>query len=313
MGQDRKPFVVVNPNSANGSTRRHWPAMLAELQAQIGKLEWAFTGAGGDATRITREAIGRGFDLIVAVGGDGTNNEVVNGFFDGETLLNPDCAFSFVCRGTGGDFRKTFGWGLGLDEALDRLVTGRTRPIDLGRMTYTDEQGQTRMRHFINITSFGIGGLVDKLVNSSSKALGGKASFMIASLRAMLRYRNQVVRLSVDGKPEIRCPVNTVAVANGRFFGGGMMIAPNAEPDDGLFDVVILGDLGTAEMVRLSRHLYAGTHLNLEKVQCLRGRRIEAQNDNPQEAVLIDMDGEQPGRLPASFEILPSVLPLCVE
>ena len=307
MTIDRKTFMVVNPNSANGSTGRKWPEMQAYIEAAIGAFDWRLTSAPKEAIELTREAIIKGCDQIVAVGGDGTNNEVVNGFFDGDKQLDPECAFSFICLGTGGDFRKTFGWGTDLDDAIRRIESDAARPIDLGCFTYLDHHGLRQLSRFINITSFGISGLVDHLVNTSSKALGGRLSFMIATGRALWRYQNQEVRLSVDDRFDETLRINTVAVANGRFFGGGMMIAPEAEVDDGLFDIVILGDVKKADMVRDSSHVYKGTHLKLDYVTHLRGRKVIAES---QETVLIDMDGEQPGSLPCVFELLPGVLPL---
>ncbi|RJO73060.1 MAG: diacylglycerol kinase family lipid kinase [Myxococcales bacterium] len=307
MTIDRKTFIVVNPNSANGSTRREWAHMEEAIRAAIGPFEWNFTSGPKDATRLTREAVYAGYDQIVAVGGDGTNNEVVNGFFDGQTPLNPNCAFAFICRGTGGDFRKTFGWTTRLEEAIERIKNERTRAIDLGRFTYIGHDGRRALSHFINITSFGIGGLVDRYVNASSKALGGKLSFMIATVRAVAAYSPRPVRLTIDdGEPQELRIVN-VAVANGRFFGGGMMIAPQAEPDDGLFDIVVLGDLTKWEIISGSGDVYKGAHLSQPKISHMRGRKVTAESD---QEVLIDMDGEAPGRLPCEFEILPRVLPL---
>ncbi len=310
MAIDRKCFVVVNPNSANGSTGRHWSEMEQQIKDTIGEFDWKFTRNMGDATNITKDAINDGFDLVVAVGGDGTNNEVINGFFDQEEQLNPECAFSFICRGTGGDFRKTFGWSVDLSEALERIKGGKTNQIDLGRFSYIDHDQKEQIKHFINITSFGIGGLVDHYVNRTSKVLGGKASFMMATGRALLAYHNQEVRLRVDDNFDQTLKINNVAIANGKFFGGGMMVAPDAEVDDGLFDVVILGDLTKMEVIKHSGEIYKGTHLGQKKIMHTRGKKVIAETFG--ENVLLDMDGEQPGKLPCVFEVLPKVAPLIV-
>ena len=307
MANDRKTFVVVNPNSANGSTRRLWPEIEEKISAAIGCFEWRFTCSQGDATRITREALNEGYDQIVALGGDGTNNEVVNGFFVDGKPINPQAAFAFICRGTGGDFRKTFGWGIGIDEALARIKGDKERCIDLGSFSYLSHQGETKRSIFINITSFGIGGLVDHYVNTTSKAFGGKASFLFGTVRALLTYRNQPVTLRLDDGPAESHVINSVAVANGRFFGGGMMVAPNAEPDDGLFDVVIMGDWSKTDMVTHGTDIYKGEHLKHAKTQVRRARKLTATSE---QKVLLDMDGEAPGRLPCEFQILPKALRL---
>ncbi len=309
MTSQRKTFIVVNPNSANGSTARAWPLMEERIRRRIGAFDSAFTEYPRQATELTREAVAKGYEQIVSVGGDGTNNEVVNGFFDGERQINPDCAFCNISRGTGGDFRKTFGWDLTLESAIERIAGEHIRPIDVGRFSYRDHDGKDTGSYFANITSFGMSGLVDHICNTSSKALGGKMSFLLATLRALLRYKNQRVRLKIDDHFDEELTINVVSVANGRFYGGGMMIAPQAEIDDGLFDVVIMGDLNKREIIASSSHIYKGTHLQLPKFRVIRGKRIVAESDQD---VYIDMDGEQPGMLPCVFENHHRVLPLKV-
>mgnify|MGYP000306632585 CR=1 FL=1 len=305
--EGRRTLVIVNPHSANGSTGRRWSGIRSALREAVGEFSERFTERPGHATLLAREGLESGFERIVAVGGDGTNNEVVNGFFERGRAIRPEAELGFIPRGTGGDLRRTLGIGKSLEECLPVLRAGRSRPVDVGLATFFDTEGRETSRHFINITSFGIGGLVDALVNRSSKALGGRLSFMLATVRALFAYRNRSVRLRVDNEFDERIVINNVAVANGQFFGGGMWVAPKARPDDGLFDVVILGDLSRGEVLRGSRRIYRGTHLDLPKVRLLRGRRVVAESD---EEVLIDMDGEQPGRLPITCELLPGALRL---
>jgi YegS/Rv2252/BmrU family lipid kinase len=307
MSSYKKPVAIVNPHSAAGSTKRQWPHIEKLLKDAIGDFEAVFTKSMGDATPLALEAAKGGADLIISIGGDGTNNEVVNGLLaDGAPTVKP--ALAFVPRGTGGDLRKTLGIPNIVEEAVRRIAGGKPRKVDAGRMRITTHEGVEVTRHFINITSFGIGGLVDKNVNSSTKALGGKVSFMIGTLKAFLAFKNQKVRVSFDGGPSEEMVINNLAVANGRFFGGGMMIAPEADLSDGLFDVVILGDLSTMEVIANGSKVYKGTHMPHPKIRHLRARTVKAEPVDPAEQVLLDVDGEAPGRLPASFEILPSVL-----
>ncbi len=298
-------LAVVNPHSANGRTGREWPRIAAALERAIGPFDHGLTEGPGHATALCREALAGGAERIISIGGDGTNNEIINGFFRDGQPLNPQARLGFIPRGTGGDLRRTLGVGLKLADCLPLLERDRTRPIDLGRCRFSGPDGQPLERLFINITSFGLGGLVDRAVNESSKALGGKTSFLLGTLRALWRYRNRRVRLKVDAAFDRELLINNIAVANGRFHGGGMQVAPTAAPDDGLFDVVVLGDLTKPAMLRLSRHIYKGGHLAHPKVFHLQGRRVEADSD---EEVLIDMDGEQPGRLPITLDILPAAL-----
>lgn len=301
--------VIVNPHSANRATGKRWPDIRRALEPVLGPFDEHFTNCPDDATELTRRALQNGAERVIAVGGDGTNNEVVNGFFDGLTPLNPRAVLGFIPRGTGGDLRKTLGIGMELDRCLEILRAGRTRPVDVGSASFIGHDGGQTRRLFINITSFGMGGLVDKLVNQSTKALGGKASFLIGTMKAMARYRNQQVALKVvDGDRTVldqTLRITNVAVANGQYHGGGMWVAPNAVIDDGLFDVTILGNMTKTEMMRNSGRIYKGTHLALSKVSTARGTHVEATGE---EEVLIDMDGEQPGRLPINLDILPGSL-----
>lgn len=304
-----KPVFIVNPNSANGSTRKEWPGIEAAARERFPKLEVRFTARPFDAPALTARAIHEGADLVVSVGGDGTHNEVVNGFFESGAVINPQAVLGVLSRGTGGDFRRTLGLarcrGGEMVQAVTQLAACRVSACDVGRLTFVTHAGEERMRHYVNITSFGMGGEVDKRVNEGSKALGGKASFFIGSLKASLAYKNRRVRVSVDGKPFFEGPMYNIAVANGRYFGGGMMIAPNAEIDDGLFDVVACGDFTFFDSLQLARTIYSGAHLGMPKVTATRGKIVEAVSD---EEVLLDVDGEAPGRLNARFENLAAAI-----
>jgi YegS/Rv2252/BmrU family lipid kinase len=302
--------VIVNPNSAGGQTRRRWPRLEATLREAIGAFQPLFTERAGHATALARQALRDGAELVVSRGGDGTLNEVVNGFFDAArpaAPINHTAALALLPAGTGGDFPKTLGTPRDFDHAARALAAARPRPIDVGRLEYLDHEGQPALRHFINIASFGIGGLVDRYVNRSSKALGGKASFFLASLRATLAYKNAPVRITLDEGASSERTVYSVAVANGRYFGGGMKIAPDAALDDGAFDVITIGDVAKHTMLLHGTRVYSGTHTSLPFVTVERARRVRAESSRG-EVVLLDVDGEQPGRLPATFEILPGAV-----
>jgi diacylglycerol kinase family enzyme len=186
--------LVINPRSAGGKTERRWPQFRATILEHFGPFEERFTRAAGDATELTRAALRDGAGLIVAVGGDGTINEVVNGFFapgDGEVPIARDAAFGILPCGTGGDFIKSLGISKDLAAAARALRGAQARAIDVGRLSFIDNYGQPRVRHFINIASFGIGGVVDRNINQSSKVLGGTLSFAIATLKAGATYNTR--------------------------------------------------------------------------------------------------------------------------
>ena len=306
---DRRLFVVVNPNAAGGDVGGQWPELQATLEGVLGPFEFQFTDARGAATALARKALEEGYDVVASLGGDGTHNETINGFFHADgTPVRPGAALAILPFGTGGDFRKSLGLSGDMREAAQRIVGSTPRPCDVGRVTLTGHDGTPQQRHFINVASFGIGGLVDKKVNETSKALGGKASFLWGTVRALTEYEPQAVRLIVDEHIDVHLTIHNVAVANGRYFGGGMKIAPYAEIDDGLFDVVIIRGLDLKGLVTGTIKLYEGRHFEDAEVTHLQARHVRAEPVRPKEEILLDLDGEQPGRLPATFEVLPGAV-----
>jgi diacylglycerol kinase (ATP) len=311
MPEHFKTFCVVNPSSAAGATGRAWPKIREQIAAAIEDFDWALTEQIGHATWLTREALRRGFEQVVSVGGDGTNNEVISGFFDETgTSLNSNAVFAQVARGTGSDLRRTFGFDRRAETYVEKLKGRQTWPVDVGRMSFRDHDGNAAVRHFINIVSFGIGGVVCRTVNRSSKRLGGRLSFMLATFKALRNYRNQTVRLTVDGGEPRTLRVNNIAIANGQFHGGGMRVAPDARIDDGLFDIVIFGDLTLWDVIKGNRRIYRGAHIGMPKVEHLRGSNVVAESD---ETMLLEVEGEQPGALGATFECLPAAVRMKVQ
>ncbi|HEU0032957.1 MAG TPA: diacylglycerol kinase family protein [Kofleriaceae bacterium] len=299
--------VIVNPKSQGGRLGARWTE-LADTIGRAFPFDEAVTQGPGDATRLTREALQAGAERIVAIGGDGTVNEVVNGFFDDRgQAIAPDASFALIPFGTGGDFRRTFDLPTEIADAAAVIAANHRRKIDVGRLEFTASTGERTARMFANIASFGISGVVDRLVNESGKKLG-RLSFMAASARASWSYKNQRVAMTFDGKDRVDATIYTVAIANGRYFGGAMKVAPDAEPDDGVFDVVALGDFGFGDVLKSSRRIYKGTHVTMDKVTSRRAKLVEAEAIDPGAVVELDIDGECPGRLPARFEIVPQSL-----
>jgi len=256
-----RTFFVVNPNSANGQTGKRWAELGAQIGKALGEFGYSFTSRPMHAAELAREALREGYECVVAVGGDGTLNEVVNGFFDGGKVLNPKAAIGVVPRGTGGDFRKTFGWGLDLAGSLERLKGDATRPFDVGVLEFVDHEGKPATRYFANVCSFGISGLVDRKVNQGSKALGGKLSFFIGSLKALMSYEDCLVQFQADDGEPKEMPITAVSIANGKYFGGGMMVAPDADPSDGIFDVTVWSGYGLSDFVFKQKSIYNGDHV----------------------------------------------------
>ncbi|MFW5925522.1 MAG: diacylglycerol/lipid kinase family protein [Myxococcota bacterium] len=308
---DRPFLLVVNPHAGAGRAGARLPELASALHADGGRFDVARTAGPGHASELVREALRAGTPGVAVVGGDGTVNEAVNGFFDDRCEpVAPEAWLAPLPCGTGGDFRRTLGISRRTRTMAARMMAARPRPVDVGLLRYHGHDGRRAHRFFLNIASFGIGGLVDELVNDAPKWMGGTPAFLLGTLRAMRRYRNQRVRIRLDDGAARETRVLNCAVANGQYFGGGMHIAPQARIDDGAFDVVGLETTSFAQQTRLTPHLYRGTLLGKPGVTWRRAQRVHAEPVEPGESVLLDVDGEAPGRLPAVFEMRPAALRL---
>ena len=258
-----------------------------------------------EAIEIAQRAVRESRPVVVAVGGDGTLNEVLNGFFHNGAPLPTTSKLAMLPLGTGGDFRRTLRIPLDAKEAVHIISAGTPRRLDAGCVTYAAPDGSTAVRHFINIADAGLGGEVVHRVNTGSKRLG-EATFTITSALALLGWKNKPMTVVVDGN-SIDLVAQQVVIANCQYFGGGMRMAPSAKPTDGVFDVILVGNVGKLETARALGKIRNGTHLDEHnpKLQLMYGKRISVSSTA---AVRIDLDGEQPGMLPALFEIQPGAI-----
>ena len=296
---------IVNPHSANGGTGREWPRMEVLARDRLGSFPVFLTTGPGDATRIARQQLRRGAELIVCVGGDGTLNEVVNGFMQREGPVREDAILAFLPNGTGCDFCRTVPIPPRIEASLDTIRKGCISPIDLGRLQFRSHDGRTAIRYFHNITSFGLGGEVVDRVNRTSKAMGPFVSFIWATLLSLFLYGKKRIRLRVDDAFDEQVTIWNIAVANGQYHGGGMQVAPEASVVDGLFHVTIIGDLLLPQVFRHLPKLYNGKIRSIRQVTTLTGKRVEATS---RQEVLLDVDGEQPGELPVVLDIVPRAI-----
>lgn len=302
-------FVVLNPASAGGRTLRRWPATMRALRAAGVSFDVHRTACPGDATQAVRTALEQGRRTIVAVGGDGTLNEVVNGFFDtGGVPIGGDAMLALLPSGTGGDFRRAVGIPSDIDAAARLIAIGSVRHIDAGRIEFSGGV----QRFFINIADCGMGGEVVARVNRSTYKAGGargSAIFLGTALTTLLSFASRNARIEIDGTI-IERDVRSVVIANGRYFGGGMHVAPNALLDDGQFDVVIIGETGRTRALTGIASLYRGRHLNRREVEVYRARTVGVSCDG--DPMLFDIEGEQVGTTPATLTCLPDAITLCV-
>ena len=300
-----KTVFVVNPQAGNGETGRAWPRIRARARELLGGFEEHLTRGPGHATSLTRERLREGADRIIGVGGDGTLNEVINGFFDGERPLSREAVLGFLPNGTGCDFARTLPIPAGLDPALAAIGANFIQAIDLGRVRFQDHAGQTGFRYFHNIASAGLGGEVVDRVNRTSKACGPFLSFIWGTLKSLAVYEGKRVRLCLDGGEPEEVAILNLAVANGRYHGGGMLVAPDAVPDDGLFQVTVIGMMPLPLILWHLPKLYLGGIRKIRQVSLRTAVRVTAASG---QRVLLDVDGEQPGVLPAEWSILPGAL-----
>jgi YegS/Rv2252/BmrU family lipid kinase len=279
---------------------------LAELSRILPGVEIRPTERPGHATELTSQLLREGFDCIVATGGDGTVNEIVNGFFDGDAPVAPQAALAVLPLGTGGDFRRCLGIRT-LEDAAAAIRRFEPTRIDAGRIAYAGNDGAPRNRYFANVVSFGMGGEVAARARNPLRALGGKTAFFYATMEVFLRYRARRVELELDGRPAGTHSILNIAVGNGRYHGGGMHVCPRASLVDGLLEVTVIDALSMFELLRDIRVLYSENLYVHPKTHHHRARSIRARSS---ERVSIEVDGEPLGRLPVEIGILPRALPL---
>jgi YegS/Rv2252/BmrU family lipid kinase len=298
-----KTKVIVNPESNRGRTRKRWGEIREGLKSFIREFKFEFTEKPFHATDLAREAIKDGAELVIGVGGDGTMNEIANGFYEDSRIINPEATLGLVPSGTGCDLVRSLSIPAGLKGALQVISEAPSVRMDVGRVRYRSNAGPEEERFFLNVADFGLGGEVVREV--TERRLQRKASSYVRCLvTTMVRYKNKRVRIRVDGETLPDGEYLIGAVANGRIFGKGMKIAPDARLDDGLFDSVFIKGFRFLEFCRHGWKLMNGSHVTHPKVSDVRGRRVEAWAEGPDET-LLELDGDQLGRLPATFEIVP--------
>jgi diacylglycerol kinase (ATP) len=304
-------LVIANPRSGGGRAGRALDEVRAALERRLGAVDLAVTERPMHAADLARDAARGGRSLLIAVGGDGTLHEVANGVLD----AGGGAAVGYVGQGTGGDLRRALGVEHRLEAYVDAIASGRERRIDAGKCRFRAPEGVATERWFVNILSVGMGGLVDRYVSKTTKALGGKAAYFWASVRALARCRRARLRCEVahgDHRFEKRLDTFMLAICNGSYFGSGMHVAPMAKLDDGRFEVVSLDATSKLSFALSSRNIYAGTHLanrGAEHFVCDR-MVIDIENEDARDVFLLDVDGEPLGGLPLDVELVPQALRL---
>ena len=300
--------AIINPGAAGGRVGRSWDRLEPQLRSRLGPIRFLITERQGHGAVLAEQAVREGARVVLSMGGDGTHNEVVNGIMAASPPAG-SITLGLLPAGTGGDLSRVLDTGSSALEAAQRIPECGAPLIDIGQASYLGEDGQPASRYFVNVGSLGLSGVVDRLVASGPKWMGGTLTFYLATLRALLTYRPARVQLSLDGVDIGTHDITTVLACNARYAGGGMLFAPAAQLADGCFDVVIIRYRSALNTVGLTPYIYRGTHVNTSLVDVHRGRRLVVTpvTDVP---AWIDLDGEAPGRAPVTFSVVPQAIRL---
>lgn len=312
-------LLIVNPRSGANSDAPALAQILAAAETSLGDVVVRYTARPGHARELAEQGARGGHPLIVAVGGDGTFSEITNGVLAASTAPSTSgatvsaAAVGLVDAGTGGDFRRSLGIGAGYRACLDAIALGRERLIDVGRASFTGVNGAPVEQWFVNVLSAGLGGLVDRYVQSAPAFLGGRGAYYFASLRAIAvgKERSVLARVTWQGQTrEQVIPAYLIAICNGRWFGGGMDIAPMALPDDGRLEVLTITERSRLHLAAKIRKVYPGHHLDEPTVNHFPCERLELSlaDERAGRRFLLDVDGDYLGSLPLTVEVVPKRL-----
>jgi diacylglycerol kinase (ATP) len=326
------PLLIVNPACGARDSARALPQVLAAAEQVLGEVVVRYTSRRGHARELALAGALEGHPLIVAVGGDGTFSEVANGVLvagdreaaahggrradvEGAARAAPAAApaVGLINVGTGGDFRRSLGIGPDLDACLAALASGRERTVDVGRASFRAPDGDHVEQYFVNVLSAGLGGLVDRYIESMPSFVGGRLGYYLASLCAVLvsRERPVVVRIIWEGEArDLVVPAYLIAICNGRWFGGGMDVAPMASPDDGRLEVLTMTERNRLFLAAKVRKVYTGRHLEEPTVHHYPCQRVELrlEDERAEHRFLLDVDGDPLGSLPLTVEVVPGKL-----
>jgi len=293
--------LIVNPAAGAGGTARKWP-FINSLLKNIGlRFEHDVTEAPGHAIELAKSAVKNGYETVISVGGDGTINEVVNGLFDSGSIKEVN--MGIIGTGTGGDYIRTIGVSHNYKEACHHLLSPETIVVDLG-MVEQEDDNKHKKRLFANFAGLGFDAEIVRATTQKFKRFGSVPSYLMGIFSTLLCYRNKNISLTLDGIREER-KVCSVVMSNGKYGGGSMFIAPEADLEDGLFDVLIINDISKLDLLWSLPRIYKGTHLTHPKITLKRARTVEIQTE---EAMTVQADGELIGKSPATFRVLPATL-----
>lgn len=301
--------VIFNPVSAGGKTQKRFKEIIQLLENSFGKGFNVYTTTRqNEAELISRMVIENGTDLIIGVGGDGTLNEIINGFYYKGRLINKNCSLGIISSGSGEGFSRSFGLPRNLSQQIEIIKNGSTKLVDIGRIIYSTSNGSKRERYFLNEFQVGIGGAVVNNVHSLFKKLGGTIAFGIGTVLTAITYPNKYVSIKMNNSKEFLCELTGLVVANGNITGGGMKLVPNAKMDDGHFDILFMHRMSPLQRLWNFPKIYTGSHIKSRMFDIELANHLEI---NSEEKIYIESDGELLGSLPCSVDLLSSQINIC--
>lgn len=301
----KKTIFIINPAAAKGALGKTWTSLAKGLRGKIHHFDAAFTQKKGDAIHLTSDAIQKGYEMVVAVGGDGTLNECVNGFFIGDHPA-PKTILGILPFGRGSDLARGLDISRFPEEAIGHLRGTKTKLLDVGKVSWK-ENGKTKTSYFINNAYFGMGPLIDRHAKECPKFFGAWGSYFYGLLRSKLEYKYVTATIQYNGEVKEHTLCNVV-VANGPYYGAGMVANPHAKLDDGQLNITVIGKMGLVSTLEFIPKLYNGTYLSMKEMTTYQSNKFVIKSKDPNKKVAIDLDGDTVAQLPATFEILPKAI-----
>ena len=297
-------YTIVNPNAGEGKGKKDWYRIASLFEKRSIPITVKFTERKNQAIEFAREAVIKGYRKIIAVGGDGTLHEVINGIFSQEECSPRQISVGMIPVGTGNDWGKMFGIPLIYEGAVDVIKENKIFLHDIGIIKYNDGDKQ-KQRYFINIAGLGYEALVVKKTNKQKeKGRSSQAIYLLNLLSSLVVFRNTKTDITIDDKP-YSGKVFSINIGNGRYCGGGMRQTPEALPDDGLLDITVIREMGRIEIIKSLKILYDGTILSHPKIDGFRAKKVSIKS----EALLYaEADGESLGHTPVEFSIIPGAV-----
>jgi YegS/Rv2252/BmrU family lipid kinase len=297
-------FAIVNPNAGNGKGRKDWSRISDILAKNDIRFSVKNTQRKGHATEFTRELIAGGYRKIISIGGDGTLNEIINGIFTQDRCPSTEILLSLIPVGTGNDWGRMFGIPLIYEGAVQVIKEGKHMLHDIGVVSYFNGEERAKT-YFLNIAGLGFEAVVVRKTNrQKDKGMSNKAIYFYNLLSSLISYRNTPVDITIDGKTS-KSKIFSINVGNGRYCGGGMRQTPDALPNDGLFDITVIREMGRIEIIRSLQLLYDGTIMSHPKVDGYRSNNLKVTSES---LLYVEADGESLGHTPVEFSIIPSAV-----